>query len=129
MVSITCVTSFVLAAILVVATAPPAIAVHGRILDTEGAGIKGARVLFHADPAGEVPPLERADITRETDDEGLFDLEVAQGFYDVCVMATGFTPECKKIYATDGQSIRYDSRLRIDPLVVRVLGDKFKDPQ
>lgn len=99
--------------------------VKGQITDSEGAAIKGAHLLFHLDPSGRTKPAMSADIVRETDATGHFDLQLEPGFYDVCVMATAFTPECRKILLTKEGDIQHDVHLNADPLVIKHLGDQF----
>ena len=62
---------------------------------------------------------------RESDAAGRFEVRLEPGFYDVCVMATAFAPECKKVLVVNGAAIQYDARLKADPLIMQHLGDKF----
>ena len=100
-------------------------------MDSEGAVIGGAHLLFHPDhsfnpdPALYGKPDNRSDMTREADAMGRFNVQLESGFYDVCVMATAFTPECKKVLITNGKTIQYDTHLKVDDLVTRYLGDTF----
>jgi hypothetical protein len=66
-----------------------------------------------------------ADIVRETDTTGQFDVQLEPGFYDVCVMAPAFTPQCGKILLTKEADIQHDVHLNADPLVIKHLGDRF----
>jgi hypothetical protein len=99
--------------------------IKGQVLDSEGAVIKGAHLLFHPDASGQAKPAIRSDVMRESDTAGRFEVQLEPGFYDVCVMATAFTPECKKVLIVDGNAIQHDARLKADPLVMQHLGDKF----
>lgn len=108
-----------------VATATSPGRIKGQVLDSEGAVIEGAHLLLHSDPSGQNRPAARSDVMRETDAAGLFDVQLEPGFYDVCVMATAFTPDCHKIFITNGKTIPYDARLKADPLVIQHLGDTF----
>ncbi len=99
--------------------------IKGHVLDSEGAVIKGAHLLFHPDASGQAKPAIRSDVMRESDAAGRFEVQLDPGFYDVCVMATAFTPECKKVLIVSGEAIQRDARLKADPLVMRQLGDKF----
>lgn len=101
-------------------------AIKGRVLDSEGASIKGAHLLFHPDLSGRLDPAPASDIVRETDAFGGYDVQVEPGFYDVCVMAKAFTPECRKIFVTKGEKVQHNVRLNADPLVVKHLGDTFE---
>lgn len=114
----------------VVLCSPVAIAaspgtIKGRVLDSEGAAVKGAHLLFHPDGSGQAKPVLRSDVMRESDAAGRFEVQLEPGFYDVCIMATAFTPECKKILVVNGDAIQHDARLNADPLVMQHLGDKF----
>ena len=99
--------------------------IRGQVLDSEGAAIKGARLLFHPDASGQVKPEIRPDVMRESDAAGRFEVQLEPGFYGVCAMATAFTPECKKVLIVPGDGIRHDLRLKADSLVMQHLGDKF----
>ena len=99
--------------------------VRGTISDSEGAAIKGAHLVFHWDGSGQRSSKPREDITSEADATGLFEVELEPGFYDVCAMSMGFTPECKKIMVEAGQTTKYAASLKADPLVTKRLGDTF----
>lgn len=99
--------------------------VSGHVLDSEGAAIEKAHIVFHFDHAGQTNPKSMPDIVRETDSNGDFSANLAPGFYDICTMATGFTPQCRKILMPGSGSTQQDFRLSADPLVVSHLGDKF----
>jgi hypothetical protein len=107
------------------ATAASPGTIKGRVVDSEGAVIKGAHLLFHPDPSGQNKPASRSDVMRETDAAGRFDVQLEPGFHDVCVMATAFSPECRKVLVTGGGTIQHDAQLKADPLVMRHLGDTF----
>jgi hypothetical protein len=107
------------------ATAATPGTIKGRVLDSEGAVIKGAHLLFHLDSSGQNKPVSRSDMARKTDAAGRFDIQLEPGFYDVCVMATAFTPECRKVLVTTGKAILWDTQLKMDALVIQHLGDKF----
>jgi len=100
-------------------------AVKGRVSDSEGASIKGARLLFHIDTSGRRNPAPTRDIVRETDAMGSFDVQLEPGFYDMCVMAKAFAPECRKILVSKEGKVQHDVRLNADPLVMKHLGDRF----
>lgn len=107
------------------ATAASTGTVKGRVTDSEGAVINGAHLLFHPDPSGQSNPSSRSDVMRESDAMGRFEVHLEPGFYDVCVMATAFTAECKKVLVTSGKTIRHDAQLQADPLVMQHIGDTF----
>jgi hypothetical protein len=100
--------------------------VKGQVGDSEGAIIKGAYLMFHRDPSGQSKPLARSDVIRETDGAGRFEVELEAGFYDVCVMAMAFTPQCRKVLVKDEEKVQYDVRMMADVLVMEHLGDKFQ---
>ena len=109
-----------------VAVAAPVGTIQGRVSDSEGAAIKGAHVLFHLDPSGQTKSAPTVDIVRETDVNGHFNVQLEPGFYDVCIMATAFTPECRKLLVSkDGGHTQSNARLNADPLVIKHLGDTF----
>ena len=97
----------------------------GRVTDSEGAIIEGARILLHPDPMGRTDPDPRPEVSRKTDNRGRFEAELEPGFYDVCIMAAAFTPACKKVLIEDGKTVRYGAQLKVDPLLVQHLGDRF----
>ncbi|HUL73281.1 MAG TPA: carboxypeptidase-like regulatory domain-containing protein [Vicinamibacterales bacterium] len=99
--------------------------VSGRVSDELGTAIKNAHVLFHYDPAGETKQVARPDVAVDTDVAGRFEIELEPGFYDVCIMATAFTPDCRKILVTSGRVVQHDAKLKVDPLVTRHIGDRF----
>jgi len=108
-----------------VAVAAPVGTIQGRVSDSEGAAIKGAHVLFHLDTSGQTKSAPTVDIGRETDAMGHFDVQLEPGFYDVCIMATAFTPECRKILVSKERNTQHNARLKADPLVIKHLGDTF----
>ena len=67
----------------------------------------------------------RPEVSRKTDDRGRFEAKLEPGFYDVCVRASAFTPECKKVLIEDGKSVQYRAQLKVDPLLVQHLADRF----
>lgn len=107
------------------ATAASGGTVKGIVSDSEGAAIEGAHLVFHLDPSGGAKSAPAPDVVRETDVMGRFSVQLEPAFYDVCVMATAFTPQCSKILVPKEGDIRHDARLKADPLVTRHLGDRF----
>ncbi len=76
----------------------------GKINDTVGAVIGRAFVVVHPDTDGLVPPTDKREIqTLSSDINGAFTVEVKPGFYDVCVMASSFIPECRKVNVKRGK--------------------------
>ena len=104
--------------------------IAGRITDSSGAAIGNARVLVHWDPAGSTVGLKdnvgvRTDVSVKTDANGDYSIIVPPGFYDVFVSSSAFTPVAAKVRVKDRQSSRFDTRLKIDSLVSKELGDTF----
>lgn len=104
--------------------------IAGRIADSNGAAIGNARVLVHWDPAGSTVGLKdnvgvRTDVSVKKDGNGHYSISVPPGFYDVFVSSSAFTPVAAKVRVKDRESSRFDTRLKIDPLVSKELGDTF----
>ena len=121
-------TVMVLAGVSSALAAPQRTTLRGVITDSEGAVIRGARVLVHWDASGASVGLRsnvgvKQDLTAETNERGEFEMEVPPGFYDVFVSATGFTPYSNKIRLRAGEPATYKAKLKIDPLITRELGD------
>jgi hypothetical protein len=100
--------------------------ITGRIVDSEGAAIAGARVLVHWDSAGSTVGLSdnigiQQDLEVTTDTSGTYSAKVPAGFYDVFVSATAFTPTAAKVRVKQAQRTTYNSALKPDPLVSREL--------
>ncbi len=96
----------------------------GRITDTQtGAAIPGAQLLFHFDRAGAAAD-QRSDITRQSDQSGRFEVQLGPGFYDVCVMAATYSPECREVLVANGKSIQHDVGLTFD----RLVGNHLDEP-
>ena len=93
------------------AVAEPSGTVKGRITDSEGAAIKGAHLLFHMDTSGRNNSAPSVDVVRETDTMGDFEVQLESGFYDVCIMAKAFTPECRKILVSKEGHVHLDTHL------------------
>jgi hypothetical protein len=77
--------------------ATSSLVLHGDITDSEGAVIRGAHVLLQADKAGGLGAAN-TDLITTSDAMGRFEAGVGSGFfYDVCVMADAFIPQCRKV--------------------------------
>lgn len=100
--------------------------VRGRISDETGGAMYHGYVLFHSDQAGKDKQVVLPDVTRDTDRNGRFEVQLETGFYDVCAMGWGFTAQCKKILVTQGKTIQHDVKLKLDPLVSKYLGEVIK---
>lgn len=99
--------------------------ITGSVMDSEGAIIKNAHLVFHRDFSGQNKPAAYPDVTRETDASGRFSVQLEPGFYDVCIMATAFAPECRKVLVTSGETREHNAQLKVDALIVQHLGDTF----
>jgi hypothetical protein len=104
--------------------------VKGSVVDSEGAAIANARVIYHRDLAGNLIDVTEdhgiSDGTLKTDQTGSYKASIHPGIYDVCVMASAFTPQCKKVeIKPDGHAFPI-FRLKVDPLVTKHLGDTFQ---
>jgi hypothetical protein len=106
-------------------SAAPLGGIRGQITDSEGAVIAGAHLLIHPDGSGRIPAAKSTDVQLETDRMGRFGVQLEPGFYDVCVMANAFTPQCRKVLVTNDGVVEYRAHLTVDPLVVNSLGDRF----
>lgn len=98
----------------------------GTVLDEAGAIIAKAFVLVHPDFAGIMRGDHRKTLTLATDKDGRFGAAVDPGFYDVCVMASAFKAECRKIHVIRNRSQNIQFDLKVSPEVTAVLGDKFE---
>ena len=106
-------------------SAAPPERLTGTVKDAMGAVLPNAYIVIHPDPAGMMNGDPRKTITARSDKSGAFDAEVESGFYDVCVMAMAFTPECKKIRVQQGHSMKVGFWLKVSTLVTSELGDTF----
>jgi hypothetical protein len=95
----------------------------GQVTDTEGAKIPRAHVVLRTDFSGGWSKAS-FDGNATTDLNGMFTLNVGSGFYDLCVMADAFTPECRKIFIKD-RAVEQKIRLRVSPKVSQKIGDSF----
>lgn len=117
-------------ALFVLALQPPVGKIKGKVLDSEGASISGARVLIHWDHSGAGVGLSSnvglgEDLVIGTDANGDFTPELPPGFYDVFVTATAFSPDCRKIRIRLGETATYTPKLKADPLVTKELGHTY----
>ena len=98
--------------------------ISGIVLDSEGAVIAKAHVIIRADASGKREPPKIPTLTIETDKQGHFSAPVSVGFFDVCVMADAFSPECQKVFV-GRESVAPKITLKADPEVMKRLGDQF----
>jgi Carboxypeptidase regulatory-like domain len=110
-------------ALTVSALAEPNLALRGEVKDTLGATISGAHVLLRADKAGGFGK-GNVDQNLTTDANGKFEAKVGAGFYDLCIMADAFTPQCRKVFIQTKDSVQ-QFRLKVDPTVTKQIGDTF----
>jgi hypothetical protein len=97
--------------------------IAGTVRDSAGAVVAKAQITVHRDPVGGAK--ESTDAVVSSDKNGQFTLNIAPGFYDLFVSASGFSPECTKVRASETKPAIYMPRLRADPLVVKEFGDIF----
>ncbi len=97
----------------------------GTIKDPVGAVIARAFVVVHPDMAGLPSTDTRDTVTLTSDAKGAFTLDVKPGFYDVCAMASAFTPQCKKVHVKEGKISSQAFILRISPEVGKQIADTF----
>jgi hypothetical protein len=97
----------------------------GTVCDSEGAAIGNAHIMVRPDMSGKKSQGVMSDIRLTVDKKGHFETRLSPGFYDLCVMADAFTPECQKVFLGSGSVIAQRFRLQISPVVVKQLGDKF----
>jgi hypothetical protein len=91
------------------------------VIDSEGTEIGKTHLFVHRDPAAtnQVP-----DRTLETDPHGKIAIKLPSGFYDVCAMASAFTPVCRKVVLREHDAdIKF--QLSASPEVLEQIGDKF----
>jgi hypothetical protein len=109
-------------------SAVPQNAIKGQITDSEGAVIAKARVLVHWDPsASRSAATENSvqDMSVVTDGSGVYSAMVPAGFYDVFVSAPAFTPIAAKVRVKEGQPTTFSTKLNVDPLVSKEIGDEI----
>ena len=99
--------------------------IKGKVSDAGGSPIANAYVILHADLAGRTNQAAVLDQVRQTDQAGLFKIQLEPGFYDVCVTAMAFSPVCKKVLVTGSKVTEHDVNLTVDPLVSEHLADRF----
>jgi hypothetical protein len=111
-------------------SANPQSAITGQITDSEGTVIAHARLLVHWDSSGSAVGLRdnigiRQDVIVVTDASGHYSANVPAGFYDVFVSAMAFTPTATKVRVTQGRNTTFSTKLKVDPLVSKELGDEI----
>ena len=115
-------TRLLIAALLLWVIPAFATTVSGRVVDSEGAAIKGARVLIHWDPSGSQVGVAdnvgiKDDMSVLTKEDGSFSLDVPPGFYDVFVSALTFSPECTKVRTKADKPAEVHFKLKVSRIV------------
>jgi hypothetical protein len=123
--------ALVIAAFTLAAPAGAQTHLTGTVRDSAGGAISGVHIFIHWDPSGSEVGLTtnvgiKQDLTVTTDANGSFSAELPPGFYDVLVSATAFSPDCRKIRLKARETVTYDAKLNVSPLVSQELGDIFK---
>ncbi len=101
-----------------------AASVTGTVIDSEGAAIRKAQIVIRTDSSGRRGAVKRSDLILETDAKGHFTANLSPSFYDVCVMADAFSPNCQKLLISTA-SLTINIQLKADPEVMKRLGDVF----
>ena len=91
------------------------------VVDSEGAEIGKAHVFVHRDP---IATSAFPDRILDADAHGRFELSASNGFYDVCVMASAFTPMCRKL-VIGAHDTQLQFKLSASPEVLKQTGDSF----
>jgi hypothetical protein len=98
---------------------------RGDVKDSEGAVIRGALILLRADKAGGFGKTN-TDQTLTSDAMGRFEAGLGDGFYDVCVMADAFAPQCRKVLVHGTNGTNQHFHLKIDLEVEKRIGDSVQ---
>ncbi len=105
--------------------------VSGLVRDATGGVIENADVIVHwncALPEGSGVPGAPKDVMVKTDKFGRFSATVAPGFYDVCVHATAFSPQCTTVKATKEKAVTYNPRMNLNALISSEIADDMARP-
>jgi hypothetical protein len=107
--------------------ASPSATLQGSLREKGGAVIPDAFVLVHEDGSGQIGRPLAEDARIRSDSQGRFrvDSRLEPGFYDVCVMAMAFVPECRKVLLKENGTVTLNFQLKIDPRVLDEFGDRF----
>ena len=106
----------------------------GTVTDTNGGAISNARLLVHWDRSGADVGLATNiglpnDLSIQSNEVGEFVSELSPGFYDLFISATAFSPDCHKIRIKVGETLKYNAKLKPDPLVTKELGFFITEPK
>jgi hypothetical protein len=120
--------AWILALLIASASEQPGPALHNchiSVFDPLGAVIGKALLFVHHDPAGTTSAASTVpDRTLNADKNGVVELALPDGFFDVCVMSPAFAPTCRKL-TVRGHDTTLTFRLTLSPEVTELLGDKF----
>jgi hypothetical protein len=92
------------------------------VVDSEGAEVGKAHAILHADSPAVDPVFP--DRILDMDVHEKINLSVPDGFYDLCIMSSGFSPACRKILM-QGHDAKFVLRLKVSGEMVEHLGDNF----
>ncbi len=96
-----------------------------QVVDSEGAVMGGTHIGIRPDGAGRQQPSRATSTRTIADPQGRLTSELEPGFFDVCVMADAFVPACQKVRVVAGNTKNITVRMKIDPAVIREIGDTF----
>jgi protocatechuate 3,4-dioxygenase beta subunit len=96
---------------------------RGSISDSNGAAVSNAYVVIHADATGRETMPAASELMLRSDADGHFSTDLEHGFYDVCVMANAFTPDCRKLRIRSGRITEHRIRLKVDAAVISTVAD------
>jgi hypothetical protein len=96
-----------------------------QVVDSEGAVMGRAHISIRPDASGRQQPNLATASATDADERGRLTSEVEAGFFDICVMADAFMPSCQKVRVVAGGTKSVTVRMRVDPDVIREIGDTF----
>ncbi|HEY4357607.1 MAG TPA: carboxypeptidase-like regulatory domain-containing protein [Acidobacteriaceae bacterium] len=106
------------------------ISVQGRVLDAKGVPISNAEVIYKRDLYVELSAnvfedhgVSRGNVMSRA--SGQYVAHVHPGLYDVCVIASGYTAECRKVEVTERSRSFPTFHLNRDPLADQRIRDMF----
>jgi len=93
--------------------------ISGLVRDAMAAPIANAVVAVHWNtPIPDGPHAPKAhDVMVKTDNAGRYTVDVIAGFYDVCVHAAAFAPQCTTVKAEGTRKAAYSPRLKPSPII------------
>ena len=94
---------------------------HISVSDELGAVINNSEIWIHRDAVNGSYPFNK---TLSVDQNGQLNVDLAGGFYDVCVVSSAFTPRCRKLRLRDrDRALKF--RLSASPEVLKETADSF----